>query len=321
MYIEVVVPPYGPLKPDGMKLGLFPTVGVNGNFTPWNIHLLPLDRLPVIDIKVPGTDKWLCTLMGSQMSARERSLKKHERHNEDTLMAVKDTIHSIILCAAGAAMVAGVPQSHPRLVFALRDKASQNCDTIFFISDLRYDLTCHSVVFDGYVLPLSEGLMEKIRVPFGRLVREGNIYNIGTYEGETEAWKQLIPAFVERCRTWTHKPNCEYVSTGKVPLTEEFDEVPICSCGRGKDVDGLMKREMGMWGDFAPYVTRIAISPLFAVSYLEAIVRDPEARRCFVCRGKGKPRIKTCAKCKKVRYCSEVCQKKDWQKHKKVCKA
>jgi hypothetical protein len=129
----------------------------------------------------------------------------------------------------------------------------------------------------------------------------------------------LIPAFVERCRSsWTHGPNCEYVSNKKIPLTEKMEEIPICSCGKGKDIDGMHK--VNLWKPFAPYVTRIALSPLFAVSYLEAIGRDPEARRCCICRGKGKPKIKTCTGCKKVRYCSEVCQKKDWKKHKKVCK-
>jgi hypothetical protein len=84
----------------------------------------------------------------------------------------------------------------------------------------------------------------------------------------------------------------------------------------GKDIEGMMK--VDLWKDFAPYVTRIAISPLFAVTYLEAIGRKPDARRCIVCRAKGN---KKCAACKKARYCSEGCQKKDWKKHKEVCKA
>ncbi|KAF5337737.1 hypothetical protein D9758_016042 [Tetrapyrgos nigripes] len=309
MYIEVIVPPFGPTKPDGMKLNLFPTAtSVNGFLTPWNIHRVNLSRSPTINTKMSGLNKWLNPLAGSQMSNRERSLRKHQEHDRDTLMAIKDTLHSIIVRSAGI-------QGPACRFFALRDEATNNSDTLFFISELRYDLSCHSIVCDGYVLPLTKQLLGKIAQPFENLVREGNIVNITTHAGEMAAWKQLIPAFVERCRTsWTHGPNCEYVSTGKIPLTEDMEKVSICSCGKGKDVDGMYK--VNLWKHFAPYVTRIALSPLFAVSYLETVGRDPEKRRCFVCRAKGKPKIKTCTGCKKVRYCSEACQKK----HKKVCK-
>ncbi|KAF5333054.1 hypothetical protein D9758_017865 [Tetrapyrgos nigripes] len=309
MYIEVIVPPFGPTKPDGMKLNLFPTAtSVNCLLTPWNIHRVNLPRSPTINTKVSGLNKWLNLLAGSQMSNRERSLRKHQEHDRDTLMAVKDTLHSIIVRSAGI-------QGPACRFFALRDDATNNCDTLFFISELRYDLSCHSIVCDGYVLPLTEQLLGKIAQP----VHEGDIVSITTYAGEMAAWKQLIPAFVERCRTsWTHGPNCEYVSTGKIPLTEEMEKVSICSCGKGKDVEGMYK--VDLWKHFAPYVTRIALSPLFAVSYLETVGRDPEKRRCCVCRAKGKPKIKTCTGCRKVRYCSEACQKKDWKKHKKVCK-
>ncbi|EGO03813.1 hypothetical protein SERLA73DRAFT_119451 [Serpula lacrymans var. lacrymans S7.3] len=98
-----------------------------------------------------------------------------------------------------------------------------------------------------------------------------------------------------------------------------MEKNPLCSCGRGKDVEGMNK--VNMWKPLAPYVTRIALSPLFAVSYLETVGRDPEAYRCFVCRGKGKPKLKMCTVCKKVRYCSSECQKKDWKVHKLRCKA
>ncbi|KIJ28641.1 hypothetical protein M422DRAFT_189456, partial [Sphaerobolus stellatus SS14] len=67
---------------------------------------------------------------------------------------------------------------------------------------------------------------------------------------------------------------------------------------------------------FAPYVTRIALSPLFVVSYLESVGRDPTKHKCSVCRGRGKPKIMACNICKKARYCLQQCLKKDWNAHK-----
>lgn len=43
---------------------------------------------------------------------------------------------------------------------------------------------------------------------------------------------------------------------------------------------------------------------------------------CFYCEKKGKDvTLMACACCKKARYCSQACQKKDWKNHKVVCVA
>jgi hypothetical protein len=310
-FSQVVVPVSGPFKSDGMKLNPFPVVGSAGVLNPWSIHRLNLSRLPILDVKAKKLDQWLNTHVGSMMSARERSLRK--KHKSDALMFVKDTIHSIFMRSAG---IQGGPA---RRLFSLRDEATNNCDTILFVSDLRFDLHCHTMVCDGYVLPLTHELLPKIESSFGKLVDTGDIVGVKVYEGEMQAWKQLLPSLVERCRSsWTHGDNCEYQSQGKIPLTDVMEADPLCSCGRGKDVEGMHK--VGFWSKFAPYVTRVALSPLFAVSYLETVGRDPSAHRCSVCRGKGKPKLMTCTACKKVRYCEKACQKKDWAVHKTRCK-
>ncbi|KAI0665446.1 hypothetical protein C8Q78DRAFT_986538 [Trametes maxima] len=94
---------------------------------------------------------------------------------------------------------------------------------------------------------------------------------------------------------------------------------PLYSCERGKDVDAMLK--VAQWCRYAPYVTRIATSPLFAVSYLKTVGRDPATHKCSVCRGPGQPRLKACTGCMKARYCSKACQKKDWPHPKGQCEA
>ncbi|KAI0685775.1 hypothetical protein C8T65DRAFT_591850 [Cerioporus squamosus] len=149
-------------------------------------------------------------------------------------------------------------------------------------------------------------------------------------------WKQLLPAVAERCRSWSHGPNCEYKATGRIPLeTQLHGGDPLCSCGRGKDVEGLLR--VKAWAPFAPHVTRIALSPLFPVTYLEPLMMKFLRRaggmtadwklkemkqmppNCRVC-GRAKYDLKKCARCQKDTYCSEKCQRENWPRHKKNCK-
>ncbi|TFY81230.1 hypothetical protein EWM64_g2783 [Hericium alpestre] len=166
LYIEVIVPPAGPFKPDGMKLNPFPVIRHNSSINPWNIHRINLHQLPVLDVKAPALDKWLNPHFGSMFSTRERGLRK--KHEGDALMLVKDSLHSIFLQSAG---IHGGP---PQRLFSLRDATTNNIDTLFFISDLRYDLSCHTVVCDGHVLPLRPEIVTgRMSQAFGRLVTKG----------------------------------------------------------------------------------------------------------------------------------------------------
>ncbi|KAJ7479984.1 hypothetical protein B0H11DRAFT_1262872 [Mycena galericulata] len=308
-YIEVIVPPSGPFKQEGMKVNPFAVVGTHTRLHPWNIHRLNLRSLPILNVKTASQKKWLNSHLGSMMSAREYGLRK--AHEDDALMRVKETLNTIFVRSTGAQ---GVDDVHR--VFSLADKETKNCDTVLFISNLRFDLPSHTVVCDGYVLPLTKKMLLKIEAPFSKLI--ASMWNIPVSKVEINAWKRLMPALVERCRSWKHTETCEYVVQGKIPLTDEMEYDPLCSCGKGKDVDGMLN--VPQWAKLAPFAVRVAFSPLFAVSYLEKVGRDPAAGRCFVCRGKGKPKMMKCTACAKVRYCSKECQKKDWKAHKPKCK-
>ncbi|KAJ7083693.1 hypothetical protein B0H15DRAFT_911711 [Mycena belliarum] len=309
-YIEVIVPPSGPFKHDGMKLNPFPVSGMDTKLQPWNMHRLNLTSLPILNLKTSDQKKWLNMHLGSMMSTREYALRK--AHEDDAMMRVKDTLNSIFVQSTGAQGGA------VKRVFNLIDKETNNCDTILFISELRFDLASHTVVCDGYVLPLTRKMLPKIETPLGKLEQEKLIRTIPMSKVEINAWKRLLPALAERCRLWKHGDNCEYLMQGKIPLSDEMEQDPLCGCGKGKDVEPMSK--VAAWAKFAPFAVRVALSPLFAVSYLEKIGRDPAAGRCFVCRGKGKPKMMKCTACAKVRYCSKECQRKDWKAHKPRCK-
>ncbi|KAH6869723.1 hypothetical protein BKA70DRAFT_1210708 [Coprinopsis sp. MPI-PUGE-AT-0042] len=314
-YIEVIVPPSRSFLPEGMKLNPYPVISTHRVNQPWSIHRLNLEKLPILNQSATKVAAWFNLHLGSTLSSRERSMRK--RNKQDAIMYIKDTIHSMFLDAAGTQQK---EQSKRYRLFCLRDEKTDKSDTMFFIDCIRFDLASHTLVCDAYVLPLTLQAVQSASQPLGQLIDKSEIANVPVYEGEMESWKQLLPALVERCRTtWTHGPNCEYKARNKIPLTEAMQENPLCSCGVGKDVDGMEKVEL--WKPFAPYVTRIALSPLFAVSYLETVGRSPETRKCARCRRRGNPHLKECSACQQVRYCSPACQKADWKRHKPTCKA
>lgn len=283
------------------------------SMNPWSVQRVNLSCLPVLDTAGRGQElyQWLNPHIGATFSHREVSIRK--KGGRDAMLLIKDTIHGIFCRSSG------IQGDSVRRVYALRDKATMECDTILFISKLRFDMPAHAMLCDGFFLPLTPSLMNRIREAFGGLVRDGNIFNMTMFEEERIGWKQILPAMVERCRTtWKHTANCEYKSAGRIPRTDVLHEDPLCSCGRGKDVEGM--KEVRLWRNFAPHVTRFALSPLFVVSYLETVGRDPASRRCFVCRGRAKGHLKECSTCRKVIYCSIDCQLKNWEAHRVRCK-
>ncbi|KAJ7192595.1 hypothetical protein GGX14DRAFT_479959, partial [Mycena pura] len=298
LWIEIIVPLRKSFTQGGVNVNPFP-VAVPG-LIPWSIHYLNLQCLPVVNLKTRALHGWLNPHVGAAFSKREAKARK--KKDVDALMFVKDSIHAIIVRASGIQ-----PEgSSPQRIFALRDKATNNCDTIFFVDQLRFDLSSHTIVCDGFILPLSDERLTQIEKHFVKLIP---IESILLEKGEVKSWKLLLPVLAERCRTWKHLDSCQYVVEGRIPLTTQMEAIPLCACGEGKDVQGM--HSVPLWKPLAKYCTRIALSPFFGVSYLETIGRTD--RSCCVCRAKAGF---TCPKCKKDRYCGQVCQKKDWKRHK-----
>jgi hypothetical protein len=220
------------------------------------------------------------------VTKQEQSL--HDaKDRTDLLLNVKNAIHVIISEFRG---------SRGARVFALR--ANEKVDTVIFATALCLDLASRGFVIDAQVLTLSEGMAHNVRDALIAIHQEMRF--IEFHEEEVVAWKRLLPAFAERCRTWKHEPNCEYLAGKKIPLSLEHYRDPLCSCGKGKDVVPEFRKEEA-WKSAIPYVTRVAIGPLYGVPYTEAADRPvvgpgaakpPEQeKRCQKCGGLGKPKL------------------------------
>ncbi|KAH7926984.1 hypothetical protein BV22DRAFT_1032325 [Leucogyrophana mollusca] len=326
-YIEVVAPLLlsNVVSGENTLLGKFPIIFQGRDSTLWNVHRVQLDRLPVLRIKNPANvEPWFVPHVSLMMSDREKRLREQangtNQVSNDALMNLKDSLHVILISAAG------LQGRKPRTAFGLTDPSTVGGYTLIFVSNVRLDLGSHTVVADSWVLPLTHALVEKLSPALGRLTP--HLLQVKTDVDEMRAWKQLLPAVTERCRSWRHKDNCDYITKGAIPLSTQYTEDPICGCGRGVGSAALAKD----FKDFAPFVTRAALSPLFAVSYLESVgsisATEEGAGRsaladaplvCAACGKGGKPKLLICAKCRNVRYCSSDCQLKDWKQHKKSC--
>ncbi|KZV65492.1 hypothetical protein PENSPDRAFT_586778 [Peniophora sp. CONT] len=327
LYIEVIVPPSGGLEQGGMRLNRFQVTAPGScprSTVPWSIHRVNISTLPSIDTSNPQLKSWLDPHVQDMLSEKEWSIierpTKATPAGTDTILArtdatvawLKKLLRKIFVRSAGT-------QAGPANgVFKFVDD-THNCDMFMFVNGLRYDLAGHTIVCDAYILLLPVSLTRRITPAIMGLGESAETLDVT--RDVVYAWNKLLPAFAERCRAWEHTANCEYATERRIPLTDDArgDLVPLCSCGLGKDVEGRMATD-SLWRPFAPHVTRIAVSPLFAVSYLERVVRDPTLHRCALCRGIGKPKLRECTGCHAIRYCSMECQKADWKEHKPRCR-
>lgn len=352
---QVIIPPAGHRTSGGFFVNNFPLILQGNTPIPWNIHRLDLDNLPTVTIN--KRHQWFNPSISLMMSDYERTALGNGQisanHGSQALADLKESIHTLFVCHTG------IQGGRSASVLALRDP-SVGPYAVLFISDVRLDLASHTFVLNGYLLPFS---MKPNVTRALKTILASSVCIVNTAGEEAAVWRRLLPALAERCRqTWTHRTTCEYIKTGKVPLSFLPQESPICSCGEGKDVEGM--RKVKGWKEFASLCTRIAISPLFAVSYMESVagmaesagaarstlldqqegdaagsVDSEDAKRrtmesirksmeasgsvpvqkgCAKCGLDGD--LKVCAQCKQVSYCSPVCQKKDWKKHKLQCR-
>lgn len=311
--MDVALSRPSPESPHSLRLQPFPVVFRAPQPTLWNIHYLNLDSMPLLKASAPTGLDWLKGHINLTMSVRERADETtHLRPNP--FLHIKHTIANILFRSSD--------QEQRCRIFGMKQRGAASLQIVIFVHALRLDLPSHTVVADSYVLPLASNALAAQQTLQEITTLEAHAYREISNE-QLQDWKQLIPALVERCRTWKHLETCQYLQKGTI-----LDESLLCGCGEGSVSPSFMDSE---WGKISPFVTRLALSPLFAVSYLEDIgnnfstppttvsrlgEQSPACQRC----GNAKQELKLCSRCKRARYCSKACQNEDWKAHKVQCK-
>lgn len=296
--------------------------------TAWNMPYLNLQSLPILDTRQQARLDWLTTHTSMMFSTRERSLRNNpsqQAHVEErTRVEFKDSLFSLFMHYSGL-------QGQRAEVFGINCPTDGGVHILLFVSSLRLDLSNRTVVLDAAALPLYDALMPRIASFLQTLTSKGGLCQIYATEAEMRLWKQVLPAFVERCRVWSHKSNCWYLTEQRVPLAVEKGRRLLCSCG-----DGILPanfvRNVLEWNKVAKYAVRAAISPCFSAAMFESGYdhekldqerRDNKVKACISC-GREKAMdgsdLLNCGRCHLAKYCSRECQRADWKTHKNACK-
>lgn len=339
-YVEVIAPVAEPATAQTLDDFIFPSAlaetGSNDGQTipvPLNIPHINLDNLPALDVSDKKRLGFLTTLTSWMFSARERKLR--DQADESGLaisarMNFKESLFTMFMLASGL-------QGGQTGLFAIHHPDKGGIHMLLFVSAIRLDGANASVALDAAVIPFTVDIMKGGKLEaFLLILRELECCTITVDDDELVLWKKVLPALAERCRSWAHTPECEYAKPeATVPLSTEPGKQVLCSCGAGRLPENFIS--LPEWHVASQFATRIAISPVYAVPFVEDVV-DPsiaesmsklglnvqgdETLRCWSCgavEAKGGGPLKKCMRCVKVKYCSIECQKKDWKKHRMEC--
>lgn len=341
-YIEIVAPVASPETAQSLNDWIFPTaLGVSsstrspGQSIPatLNISHLNLDKLPIIDASDKQSLSFLTTLASWTFSIRERKLRDQTVGSNQGGLApsarlnFKESLFTMFMLASGL-------QGGQTGLFAINHPTKGGIHMLIFVSAIRLDGASGSIALDAAVIPFTVGLIKSGQLEsFLLILRTLECCTVTVDDEELLLWKKVIPALVERCRNWTHTTECEYNQPGAtIPLSTKEGAQVICSCGAGKLPDNFIS--LPDWDTAAKFATRLAISPTFAVPFVEKVVdlevlkgmatsaTADQGQRCRSCgarKAKSGATLKNCMRCLKVQYCSVECQKKDWKKHRMEC--
>lgn len=343
-YVEVIAPLADPATSPTLDEFIFPTTLAKARPTSsdapsipatLNIPHLNLDTLPIIDVSDKKRLSFLTTLASLTFSVRERKLREEADTSglaASARMNFKESLFTIFMLASGL-------QGGQTGLFAINHPERGGIHMLIFISSLRLDGANATVALDGAVIPFTVETITGGKLDsFLLMLRTLECCTITVNDEELVLWKKVLPALVERCRTWTHSPECEYAQPdATIPLSTEPAMQVICSCGTGMLPGDFIN--LPGWDTAAKFATRLAISPTYAVPFVEEVVdpemakalsgsirnvtvlgdQAPSCRNCASLEAKGGGLLKKCMRCLKARYCSTDCQKKDWKKHRMEC--
>ena len=331
-WIEVEVPIFTAL--DGDHFDSWTQIVFESGRSPtcWSIPRVNLELQPLVTFPKRGDSSWLRIFMGATLSDAERRLSMLDQATtSNAKFDLKQSLNSLFQSFAGHSE--NYPD--PKNTFQLALEPT-SVHTLILAAGIRHDFDLGSLVMDAYVVPFT---IPRVKELFRALkaLQGTEPLSIRVSNAESTLWNRMLPALAERCRTWHHKPTCEYRNKG-APLSTEAGTSPLCSCGEGQ-LSGPELAKLGLkeWAPFAKYAIRVAIAPILPVPYVESSMSDilkqestaPSSmargeraggfvEKCDYC-GKEGDRLLVCGGCMKVRYCGRDCQKGGRMGHKKDC--
>ncbi|KAF1952907.1 hypothetical protein CC80DRAFT_571306 [Byssothecium circinans] len=357
LWAEYTAPVAEPTNLANRKDLVFPaSINDKGAILLESLHYVEPNVLPALFIgKATQHVQWLgthastlSTMTIPEYAAYGKYLSR-QAANKPGRMGVKETIFNMFM------RIFGLNGMEKGSIFAF-DNSSIPLATIF-VDSVRMDPSNQTVFLDAALVPLSTSMQDGFDYAPINLAGVG-VVKVNLDVGEAPFWRQLLPSFAERCRSWNHKSNCQYRTQNKYPLSTEPGERFMCSCGLGIFPQGYLKG-LKAFHKITKYAVRVAIPVIFpsligrgdgivpvpttppptiprpAPSFApkDTTANDSGSRlvdlgakkgTCFECGAtekKGGGPLSHCRACMFAQYCSAECQKANWRKgHKELCK-
>ncbi|KAI1347266.1 hypothetical protein F5Y01DRAFT_329832 [Xylaria sp. FL0043] len=227
-----------------------------GNPINWNLSYVNLDKFPAIDISQPKNLLWLLPHLESSTKARERDNKEHltatlpKPSNEEL---GRSNFKTAIFSFVSSYILHPAPE---KVVFSIHGSRDEGDNHIFIIpTKFRINLADRIVLLECAISTAAADV-EKFIMRSGYL----HIEKVVLGDGRLWLWRQILPAYVERCRTWAHGNDCDYKKFGKIPLDAGTSERFLCQCGNGK-FEPDFNADFPGWPLLKKHFVRAAISP------------------------------------------------------------
>ena len=316
------------LKVFSFMFSLLPSQGM---IVSWNMPYLKMESLPILDTSQPDRISWLKDHVEIMFLSRAEALRRDASVQapieERDLIGFKDSLLRIFC------LYTGVHAQQTTHIFGICCPEDGGVHILLLVSSVRLELSNRTIVLDAAVLPIHYGLVPQISPALNALSNCDRLCQVIVNKAQMQLWKQILPAWVERCRTWSHHQDCQYLSAGKIPLPFDKGQNPLCACGEGVLPTNFIT-DVPEWDTIAKYAVRVAISPVFSSVLLEdpyefnkprtwTPTNPSRTNTCALCmktQGPDGSDLKSCAACHRAKYCSRECQREDWKKHKLDCK-
>ncbi|EER45679.1 conserved hypothetical protein [Histoplasma capsulatum var. duboisii H88] len=288
----------------------------------WNIPYLNPNRLPILDTNRVKDFGWLVTHVTMMFSGKECKQRTNldptrPKPVQDSRVCFKDTLFSMYMSFARV-------QGQKTKVFGI------NCvhiglQLLFFRSAVRIDMSNRTLALDVAIIPLPLDMGKPMRDFITQIDKDESITML-IEPDELKLWKRILPTFVERCREWKHKATCEYKAKARIPLSVDFRQQVLCTCGNGIFPPNFIP-DCPKWESFSQNAVRGLIPLLFTLPYVDpkdSLDEETKARlnRCEACGAEKSVHgraLLSCSQCHLVRYCSPKCQRTHWKVHRKSC--
>ncbi|KAI1427716.1 hypothetical protein F5Y12DRAFT_783137 [Xylaria sp. FL1777] len=228
----------------------------------WNLPYIKLAKCPKIDISQRNKLQWLWNHLSMAISSREWDMREKKTYilpepsnGELVRLDFTDTLYTIF-----------DRFSHPSAKrwrgFSFRSITDGIVQFYILITSLRLNLSDRAVVLDCAVSTAPGDL----KGPRLEALAAMGVLSIGVTDEHMQLWRQVLPAYVERCRTWAHHVDCDYATSGKIPLATQLGKRFLCACGNGQ-FPADFNTHYPSWHMIRKYFVRAAISPAFLAPF------------------------------------------------------